>query len=268
VVPRQTRPAVSRTKLKLLTSLKHKKYRAKHGLFLAEGSKIVREAVKKNTAIEIFLARRISNADLEFLSGITIPQTVVAEDDFKKISQAATPQGVAALCRIPERNLEDIIAAGGPVVFIDGVQDPGNLGAILRAGWSFGIGGVLIAPGTADPYGPEAVRGSMGAVFHLPPAKVQQPAAGLEQLKDSGYTVYMADPEGPENLVNLDSAPVKFVLLLGSEARGPSEETIPLADKRIRIPQQPGSNSLNVAGAACVFLYHLTLIAARGRGRL
>lgn len=174
------------------------------------------------------------------------------------VASTQTPQGIAAVAERPPAPASlDLLLAGRPgcVVALDGLQDPANVGAVLRSARAFGACGALLAPGTADPYHPRALRASAGAALHLPVWEGELDAA-LARCREAGYRVLGLDPrEGaaPEAVAGAD--PV--VLVVGSEGAGLSEAVRRQLDGRVRVPMRPGVESLNAAVAAAVVLYVL-----------
>ncbi|MFC2076967.1 TrmH family RNA methyltransferase [candidate division KSB1 bacterium] len=256
---------LSLSRRKLLVSLRHKKHRAGTGLFLVEGLRGVREALRHGLVEEVYFSGGRSTAELEESIPAEITVRELGPAEFGRISQTVTPQGVASLCRCPQWSREDL-AGDGPLLVIDGVADPGNFGSILRSGWALGARGVVAGPGAADPLAPGSVRGSMGAVFTLPFILVDDLPGELARLKQAGQTIVAADTDGEAALGEIP-VPEKSVVILGNEARGPSPGVVALADHRLRIPQAESAGSMSVAAAAAIFLYHLSPIGARGRGR-
>ena len=177
-------------------------------------------------------------------------RTVVLTDElFRSLSQTITPQGVMA---VAHRELESLAAAleraadlRWPLLVLDGVQDPGNVGSICRTAAAAGAPALAVLPGTADPYGPKAVRASAGNVFRMTLAKAQW--SDLEGLEAWG-----AASEGG---LELERAPLESarLLVLGSEAHGLSSTRL----HRVTIPLEPGVESLNVAAAAAVLLFEI-----------
>jgi TrmH family RNA methyltransferase len=181
---------------------------------------------------------------------------VVAARDLDRIADTSTTQGLLAVART-ER--VEPGALTGAIVALDRVQDPGNVGAILRTAAWFGADAVLAGPGTADPFGPKAVRAAMGGLWDLKIASTDDLATDLEKLRARGLAVYGADLDGEP--ARLWTPARDAVLVLGSEAHGLSDEVVALLDARVRIaaPSPTGAvrgvESLNVSVAAGVLLH-------------
>jgi len=168
---------------------------------------------------------------------------------FRAATQTVTPQGVIAVARVAESTAADAIAAarnsGWPLVVLDGVQDPGNVGAICRTAAAAGAPALVMLPGTADPYGPKAVRASAGNVFRLKVARAQW--KDLAELDGYGATSAGGAP--------IAEAPIESagMIVLGSEAHGLSRKDL----KLVTVPIAQGVESLNVAAAAALILFEL-----------
>jgi RNA methyltransferase, TrmH family len=183
--------------------------------------------------------RRLSNAGASL---------ILADGLFNELSPVDSPAGILAAARMPPDRQP---SASGFTVLIDGVQDPGNLGAILRSAAAAGAGSVLLSPQCADVWSPKCLRGGMGAQFVLAMQEQQNLVATAERL--SGRMV-AADPRAMTSLFEADLAdPVAFVV--GGEGRGVSPELLALSAQRVRIPMEAGIESLN-AGAAATLLFY------------
>ena len=212
---------------------------------LLEGPRVVREAALAGVDLELLVLR-------EDAAVIDVPAertVVLSERLFNALSTTVTPQGVMAIARrdaVPVAEARQAARdAGWPLIVLDGVQDPGNVGTICRTAAAAGARAIAVLEGSADPFGPKAVRASAGNVFRLEVARAEwSDLAGL-----SGYG---AAAEGGEPLA---SAPIETgeVLVLGSEARGLRVEGL----KRVTIPVADGVESLNVAAAAAVLLFEV-----------
>ena len=181
-----------------------------------------------------------------------IRQVQVPEDVMVSISPVKTPQGVLFTCRLPQAPLPQTLT-GRRYVLLDGVQDPGNVGTILRTLDAFDADGLLLTSGCADPYGWKAVRSSMGAVFRRPiySGTPEELAALLHRSDLSLYGAALR-----EDTVDARQADyTRCVLAIGSEGRGLSREVLDLCDQTIRIPMSDRCESLNAAIAAAVLLW-------------
>jgi len=211
---------------------------------LLEGPRVVREASAAGLELEVLAVRE--GVDFAVPAQRTV---VLSERVFKTVSDTVTPQGVIAIARREPASFAAALAAARaarwPLLALDGVQDPGNVGAIARSAAAVGAPSLAVLESSADPYGPKAVRASAGNVFRLLVARGT--AADLD-----GLDVWGADAEGGEPLAGAAVERAE-VLLLGGEVRG---LRAPVAH-RVTIPIAPGVESLNVAAAAAVLLFEL-----------
>jgi TrmH family RNA methyltransferase len=188
---------------------------------------------------------------------------VVADREIEELSRTETPQGVLAAARIPAPALEDLFAgAAGVSVALDGVQDPGNAGAIVRTAEALGAEAVIALTGTADLWSPKVVRAAAGALFRLPVAR-----AGTDDFTrwagDARAAVYAADAAGDDIRAIAQRAAGRSVLVLGNEGAGVSAAIREAASRLVAVPQRPGTESLNVAAAGAILLWELI---GRGSG--
>lgn len=214
------------------------------GEVLLEGPRVILEAVACGVELDLLVVREGDSFDAPARRGITVSAAI-----FKSLSQTVSPQGVLAIARWDPSSLDEAIAAaalaGWPLVVLDGIQDPGNVGAICRSAAAAGAPALVLLPATADPFGPKAVRASAGNVFRLVVARADRSELPLGR-------VWGAASAGGTDLA---MAPLETAtaLVLGSEAHGLSGETLNL----VTIPVAGGVESLNVAAAAAVLLFEI-----------
>ncbi|MCR5809589.1 MAG: RNA methyltransferase [Clostridiales bacterium] len=244
--------SVKNPAIKLLRSLKTKKGRRETGLCLIEGERLVFDAAASGAVFDTALVsserpdlrERLDNAGI---ACIEAPETVL-----RAVCDTETPQGVCAAVRANETEPPEEYPHG-LVVALDTVQDPGNLGTVLRTADAFGAAGVLVGLGGADPYSAKALRAAMGSTFHLPVWQGElQPE--LIKLKNAGYSLVCGHLEGAETLPEMGD---DRVLIIGNEANGVSDETAGIA-YRYRLPMKGRAESLNAAAAAAILIYKLS----------
>ena len=222
-------------------------YRRETGEFLCDSPKLLQEALLWQAEITAV----VTISPLPWLPE-HIRQVQVPEDIMSSISPVKTPQGVLFTCRLPQAPLPRSLT-GRRYVLLDGVQDPGNVGTILRTLDAFDADGLLLTGGCADPYGWKAVRSSMGAVFRRP-IYFGSPEELAALLHRSDLPLYGAALR--EDTVDARQADyTRCVLAIGSEGRGLSREVLDLCDQTIRIPMSDRCESLNAAIAAAVLLW-------------
>ena len=253
---------LSKANLQLIRSLEHKKYRLRHGLFVVEGDKIVREILDSSLTVEWLFAKPAWLTRLPARLSARLPAraTHVIEIDDKELSQISfqkTPHMSLALVRTPEHSLDITEVASGLSLYLNGVQDPGNLGTIIRLADWFGIRHVLYDEDCADPFSPKAVQSSMGALSRVKTFPTD--ASLFRQLKEycPDFPVYGTFLTG-ENIYHAP-LPSNAVIVMGNESKGISSELAQQVSQRLLIPSYsptfPGtltSESLNVATAAAI----------------
>lgn len=179
----------------------------------------------------------------------TVPEHVLAS-----ISQVKTPQGIAAVCELPEpRSLAEM---GDKLILLENVQDPGNVGTVLRTLDAAGFDGCIFTPGCADPYGPKTLRATMGSTFRVPMCTVPDAAEAAKTLAENGYAVIGAALDG-EPFYERGRLPEKLCVIIGNEGQGMTRETLANCTHRYRLPMRGGAESLNAAVAAAIFMYEL-----------
>ncbi len=235
------------------------------GLVGVEGAHLVEEAFRSGLEVPAVLASASGERHLECLAPMLGPAVRVLRTSdrlFASVADTQTPQGIAALVRPRQATLDDILRGGTPLgVVLVGVQDPGNVGTIVRTAEAFGASGVVACRGTADPLAPKALRASAGSALRLPIlAGISVPIL-LAQLRVAGLKVHAATLSAGVLPAETDlRGPA--ALLIGNEGAGLPPEVERSADALVRIPLAGGVDSLNAAVAAAVLLYE----AARQRG--
>lgn len=225
-------------------ALKDRKGRRESGCFLVEGRKMVEEALASAFDVETVLVQE----GVSFPDGLTMPVYELPEHVLTAVCDTKTPQGIAAVVRMKEQS-----ALGKHIVVLDGVQDPGNVGTILRTLDAFEADGLVLLPGCADPFSPKTVRSSMGAVFRRP-VWTCTAETFAQVLRGSGLRLLGAALR--DDTVDARAADyTRAVLAIGSEGRGLSDEVLALCDETVRIPMSPRCESLNAAVAASVLLW-------------
>ena len=249
-------------KVKQVMSLAKKaKARKETGLFVAEGLRMFKE-IPRDRIDSLFVSESfLKNPEGRKLIG-PLAFEAVADDVFKTMSDTTTPQGVLALVKQYAYTIDDILDRPGPalLMILDTIQDPGNLGTILRAGEGAGITGVIMNDTTADIYNPKVIRSTMGSVCRVPFVYTAALPQTLANIKKRGVRLYAAHLEGRNNYEKEDYT-VDTGFLIGNEANGLSSETASMADAYVKIPMMGKVESLNAAVAASVLMFE----AARQR---
>ncbi len=248
-------------KLKLMTAAATLKGRKKHGLYLVEGRRMTEEAAADapGRIRHIFVSETFADGDPlpGALDKAGFSVCSVPDRLFRAASDTVTPQGVSALLEtgggVPK--LTDDMSR---VLILDGVSEPGNVGAMLRTAEAAGIDAVYMLSGCADIYNPKAVRSTMGSIFRVKFAC----GCGLDVirgLKERGFEIAATELSGSVDLFEYakETHGKKIAAIIGSEARGVSKEALGLSDVRVRIPMDGKVESLNAAVAAGVLMYAL-----------
>jgi TrmH family RNA methyltransferase len=224
-------------------------YRQKTGEYLGDGVKLLEEAVRWGSDLTTVV----------YSPGVTLPAlpegvrlVEVPEDVMASVSPMETPQGALFLAKLPDTSLPSALT-GSRYLILEGVQDPGNVGTILRCADAFGADGVVTLPGCADLFSPKTVRASMGAVFRCPVWSGKLEGL-LPLLKASGLPLLGAALR--EDTVDAREEDLRrCAMLIGSEGRGLSAQALSACDKTVRIPMSERCESLNAAVAAAVLLW-------------
>lgn len=230
--------------LKQVKKLRQHAYRTKAGLTLLEGERLVWDSVRFGANLHTVLLREGYQGRIPACTHTFF----VAASLFDSVAETETPQGILATADIKWSDV-DVVFRGGLVVACDRVQDPGNLGTIIRLCHSAGADGIVLSAGTVDPFSTKVVRASMGSCFALPIARV-------ETLKHfPGYTAFAGIlDENARDLYDV-SFPKSSMLILGNEGEGVSEEVIKETDVHVKIPMPGGTESLNVGIAGAIMVY-------------
>lgn len=246
-------PSINRSKR--LRALRRVKGRREHGMLLVEGPAVARDALDAGAVVREGLYTDAAAGDpalarlLVDLRAAGAELEQVAEADFAEFADTVTPQGLLLVVDIPLRRLTDVRMPR--LAVLDAVQDPGNVGTLIRAADALGAGGVAVLPGTADPWNPKAVRAAAGASFRIPVV-----ATSVAELagwcRERGVPLLAAAAAGepaPRSAAARDAA-----LVFGNEAAGVSDEVRAAADGVVGIPQRGPADSLNVAMAGAILM--------------
>jgi len=225
---------------------------------LLEGARLLVEALDAGLAVDCVAVDpdRLAEGELALLTRRVPGDRVVtvSRSVLDAISPVRTPSGVVALAARPRHATETMRSETALLVGAVDIQDPGNLGAVVRAAEAGGASGVITTPGGADPFGWKAVRGSMGSVFRLPVVQAASAAAMIDEARAAGLQVVAAVGHGHTPMHEVDLARATLVVL-GSEGQGLSAALVESADIRVSIPMTPPVESLNVAVAAALLVY-------------
>jgi len=251
-----------KTILKLVRNLLEKRSaRRKEGRFVIEGPHLIEEAGDKVECV-VYCENLPVVKELE---GKGIPCYKISRQQFEELSVVEAPQGVLAVVKGFECHFRDVLKSDKTlIIFCLGVQDPGNLGTIIRSADAFGASGVILSKGTVDLYNPKVVRSTMGSLFHLPIIIVEDEKETIEHLKQKNVKIIAADAKAEKECFAADlKGPI--AILIGNEGAGLPSEGVGLADESIRIPMPGKAESLNVGISVAVVLYEV--LRQRNYGR-
>ena len=233
---------MSKKEMKLIRSLKNKKERNEHGLFVVEGIKTVKELL--SSPIKPHSVYAVKKID-----GIDHPANIVSPGEFAKMSSMKNPQGILACARKPSHTLNLNELKNELTLALCGVRDPGNMGSIVRTADWFGIKNVVCSDDTCDIYNPKALSAAMGSAFRVK-VHYTNPETFLSSAKTAGMPVYAAVMDG-ENLYKTKLSP-RGIIIMGNESKGIDNKIKALACIKISIPSFGSAESLNAALACAV----------------
>jgi TrmH family RNA methyltransferase len=263
----------SNREIREYAKLRQKKYRDREGLFLADGTKLLREALTSGIEPEriCFTESWLEAADPELRTQVERLETerrasAVTPEVLELISSVKSPEGVVSVLHLPKEpdteqllsgrlNGESGLTGTASYVILEDVQDPGNLGTIIRTADAAGYDAVILTDQTADAFGDKALRASMGSAFHLPILRTDRLADILDSLAGNGFDVIGASLEGEPLDLCRATPPERLALVLGNESRGMTGTASGLCTRLVKIPIYGRAESLNVAVASGILLY-------------
>ena len=243
--------------VKKIRKLKDKKYRDELGVYVIEGIKVIEEAINENVEIEkIVICEDCTEASI-------IPQKLmyaiakynciyVSKKVFEVLTDVVAPQGILAIVRRPEKN-EKIDYNAELILALDGIQDPGNLGTILRTADSVNLNQIIVTKNTADCYNPKVVRSTMGAILRIKIIETESLVNTLKEAKKNKFKIVATSLDTQNNIYDIDYN--KKVIVIGKEANGVTKEVQSMADNKVKIPMLGKTESLNASVATGIMLY-------------
>jgi len=243
--------------IKTIRGLHRRAHREKTGLFVLEGSKLVNEASRHGTKLkEIVVSQSFLKAGLGDVHAAEVQSMFVVDDEqFSELTTMDSPEGILAVVEMPRPAKEQLFRGRAALVVIaDGIQDPGNLGTILRTALAAGAQGAILAKGCVDAFNPKVVRSAAGALFMLPMLSDISVADAIALCKQRNVSVVACDARGTKPYWQADfTRPT--ALVFGNEGQGSAQAVLSAADETVTIPMIEGSESLNVAVSAGIILY-------------
>lgn len=243
--------------VKHIKKLKEKKYRDINNEFIIEGIKIIREAIEEKAEIkQIVICENCQNSNTiprELMYEIAKYECIyVTESIFKTLSDVSTPQGIMAIIGRNIKELE-IDYTQDIIVALDDIQDPGNLGTILRTVDSIGLNQILVSKGTTDSYNPKVVRSTMGAIFRVKIIECENLEQTLKEVKEHKFQILVTSLQTENSIYDIKYN--KKAIVIGNEANGVEQTIQKMADTKVKIPMLGKTESLNASVATGIVLY-------------
>lgn len=244
---------------KMMKALNTKKGREKEGLFILEGQRYVVTAIENGRLFEAFAFdnrtwQSICLASDEKLYLEAAPVYILTEALMKEITQTEHSQGIIAVCKV-DKKLAPLDVLQSNILFLDVLQDPGNLGTIIRTADAAGFGSIMLAKGTVDAYNPKVVRSTAGSILNVQLIDVEDKEAQIRQLKEKGYKIIVTALENAVDYGEPSCYGALNCIVIGNEANGVSKEIMMLSDVNVKIPILGKAESLNAAVAAALMMY-------------
>lgn len=249
--------STSNARVKELVQLQKKsKVRNEQGVFLVEGVKMYQE-IPQEQLVKIYVSETFADKQKEEINRLKDRRKLeyLSDHVFQYVSDTKTPQGILCVVRQSTYCLEDILEAeDAHLLVLDNLQDPGNLGTILRTAEGAGVTGIIISKESVDIYNPKVIRSTMGSIYRVPFVYVEDLKEAIEKVKAHGIFTYAAHLDG-KNSYDKEDYTKKTAFLIGNEGNGLRKEIADLADTWIRIPMQGQVESLNAAIATSVLMF-------------
>lgn len=236
----------------VMNLLKKSGERKSRGLFVIEGIRMFTE-IPQERIVKVFASESFANNNPILLCGFEYE--LVSDKVFSQMSDTKTPQGILAVVKMLTYSIEDMTTNGTPVIVVlENIQDPGNLGTIIRSAEGAGATGIIMSRDTVDIYNPKTIRSTMGALFRMPFLYSEDIINTVRQLKTRGIKLLAAHLDGENCYYNEDLSGA-IALLIGNEGNGLTDELTNEADLLVKIPMEGNLESLNAAVSTAVILY-------------
>lgn len=238
------------SKIKEIKKLKEKKYRKT--AFIVEGIKMLKEAISEKAEIDTIIIREDTELDFKLDSELEKKVIHVTQNVFETISDVVSPQGVLVVIN---KKIDDnkINQYADYILALDGIQDPGNLGTIIRTADSANIKQILVSKDTVDSYSPKVVRSTMGAIYRVKIIECENLAKTLKSLQTTGFEIVTTDLHTDKSIYDMNYN--KKIVVIGNEANGVTQKIRELSNYRVKIPMLGKTESLNAAVATGIMIY-------------
>ena len=243
--------------VKLVKKLKEKKYRDIENAYVIEGVKLIKEAIEEKAKIKQIIicddCEKCETISKELMYEIAKNECIyVTNKIFKYLTEVQTPQGILAVVEKNNKE-EEIDYSQDIIVALDDIQDPGNLGTILRTVDSVGIKQIIVSKGTVDAYNPKVVRSTMGAIFRVKICESEDLQKAIKEARKHHFKLVITTPQTEKSIYDINYK--KKIIVIGNEANGVSENIKNIADEKVKIPMLGKTESLNASVATGVVLY-------------
>ncbi len=236
----------------VINLIKKSKDRKAQGLFVVEGKRMFEETPRERIH-SLFVSESYEKENRDSLLGYSYE--TVSDEVFSHMSDTKTPQGIMALVKMSEYSVLDMLQDENPLIMIlENLQDPGNLGTIIRTAEGAGVDGIIMTTGTVDIYNPKVIRSTMGAMYRMKFAYTDKLCDTVGLLKSRGITTYAAHLKGAVDYVTCDYKK-GTAFFIGNEGNGLTDEATKLADRKIIIPMKGSLESLNAAVSGALLMY-------------
>lgn len=245
--------SISNKQVKNLIQLNKKaKERRVQDVFVVEGIKMFLE-VPKDKMLQVYVSESFFEKNAELVKNVKYE--IITDKVFESVSDTKTPQGIMCVVKQFHYTLEDILKGENPnLLILEDLQDPGNMGTIMRTGEGAGISGIVMSKNTVDLYNPKTIRSTMGSIYRVPFVYVEDLKEAIDKIKKAGVTIYAAHLKGDkyydEFNYNKSSA-----FMIGNEGNGLSDEIAEMSDEYLKIPMEGKVESLNAAVASSILMY-------------
>ena len=244
--------SINNNLFKEIKKLKEKKHRIKSNKYLIEGLRFVEEAIKSKVSIDSIIfteSFKEKNPDLFLKINENIKLIQMNEALLKQLCSTENPQGIVGVINMQNKELK----SGELVVLVDKVQDPGNMGTIIRTAHAAGAAGIVMTKGTVDIYNDKTLRSTMGSIFYIPIVE-DDSLDFVKSLNKEGYKLVVSSLQGKNNFFE-ENLQGKVMIAVGNEGNGVSDEVYDIADIKVKIPMPGEAESLNVAVATSIMIY-------------
>ena len=242
--------SVKNQQIKTWAKLKQRKYRKEQGLFIVEGEHLVEEALKSDWELETIVIKENFEPNFDLSNHLV---EAVSDHVFAHLSETKTPQGILAIVKMREEEEYK----KNRLLILDAVQDPGNLGTMIRTADAAGFDAIILGGGTVDLYNDKVIRASQGSIFHIPIIELSLETA-VDQLKESGVSICASTLERAVPVQTIEW-PEQVGLIVGNEGSGVNQTLIEKSDLLVHIPIYGKAESLNVSIAAGIMMYQMQI---------